>query len=65
MTNYNLYNLLTKVGLVVNIDHDRDNNEADLKVYQSIIGKLMYYIYDTWPDILFIGGQLGRHNSNS
>lgn len=38
--------------------------EMDLKVYQWLIGKLMYLSCGTRPDIFFIVGQLRKRNTN-
>lgn len=64
MTNCNPCNLLMKAGLFLNTDQDGDSEEADLKAYQTLVRKLIHLACGTRPDILFIVGQLGRHNSD-
>lgn len=64
MTNCNPYNLSMKAESFLDIDHDGDGDEADLKAYQSLVRKLIYLACSTRPNISFIVGQLGRHNSD-
>lgn len=64
LTNCNPCSLPMKAGSFLDTDHDGDNEETELKAYQSLIGKLMYLACGTRPDISFIVGQLGRHNSD-
>lgn len=44
----------------------QDNNykEVDIKVYQQLIGKLMYLSCGTQPDISFVVGQLSKQNAD-
>lgn len=64
MANCNPCNLPMKAGSFLDTDRDGDSDEADLKAYQSLVGKLMHLACGTRPDISFIVGQLGRHNSD-
>lgn len=41
-----------------------DYEEADLKSYQRLIGKLMYLSCATRPDIAFVVSQLSTHNAD-
>ena len=44
---------------------DKDNyEEVDLKVYQRLIGKLIYRFYGTRPDISFVVGQHNKRNAD-
>lgn len=39
--------------------------KAKIKLYQQLIEKLIYLLYDTRPNISFAIDQLSKHNSNS
>ena len=41
-----------------------DHQQVDLTTYQRLVGKLIYLICGTRPDIAFVVGQLSRHNSD-
>lgn len=44
---------------------DLDNyNDTDLHGYQRSIGKPMYLVYGTRPNIAFVVGQLSKHNAD-
>lgn len=62
MTNCNMCNFLIKARSLFHIDYNEDNKETKLKAYQSFIEKLMYLTCSIKPNILFIIGQLERHN---
>lgn len=53
-----------KVRSFFDTDHNENNDKTDLKVYQSLIEKLIYLTCSTRPHILFIVGQLERYNSD-
>lgn len=53
-----------KAGSTLFLDQAGDHIQADLTIYQQLIGKLMYLACRTRPDIAFIDGQLSRHNSD-
>lgn len=60
MRDCNSINIPIKTWNFIDI-HKVDNyKEANLKVYQQFIEKLMYLSYKTRPDITFIVGQLNR-----
>lgn len=42
----------------------KDYEETDLRTYQRLIKKLMYFLCNTRPDIAFVIEQLNRHNTN-
>lgn len=46
------------------INHNRNSNKTDLKVYQSLVRKLMYLTCYRKPNISYIIRQLRRYNSN-
>lgn len=53
-----------KAGLTIDmIEHD-DYEEANMRSYQRPIGKLVYLLCGTCPDITFVVGQLSRQNAN-
>ena len=53
-----------KTDLFIKILDSKDYKEANLHIYQRLIGKLIYFLYGTRPDISFVIGQLSRHNTN-
>lgn len=40
----------------------KNYEEANLCIYWRIIGKLIYLLYSTKPDIIFVVGKLNRYN---
>ena len=62
MTNYNSINIPMKARCFIDIQKPGDYEEAKIKPYQRLIGKLMYLLYGTKPDISFVVGQLSKHN---
>ncbi len=53
-----------KVGSSIEMADLEDYEEADLRTYQRLIGKLMYLACGTRPDIAFAMGQLSKHNAD-
>ena len=41
-----------------------NQNKINLHIYQKLIGKLIYFLYSTTPDIRFVIKQLGKQNIN-
>lgn len=41
-----------------------DYKEANLYIYQRLVGKLMYLSYSINSDIAFVVGQLNRYNTD-
>lgn len=53
-----------KAGSAIDMLNSDDYNETDLYKYQRLIGKLMYLICGTRPDIIFAVDQLSKDNAN-
>lgn len=62
MRDCNSVNILIITGNFIDMHKADDYEEVDLKVYQQIIGKLMYLLYGIRLDIAFVVGQLSRQN---
>lgn len=43
----------------------KDNKKANFYIYWQFIRKLIYLVYDTYPDIVFVIRQLNKLNANS
>ena len=56
--------LLIKVGLLLILDQVENLIEANMTIYQRLIGKLMYLGCQTQPDIAFVIEQLSCHDSD-
>ncbi len=53
-----------KAGLFIEMSEPEDYEEADYRIYQRLVGKLMYLLCGTRPDIAYVVGQLSRHNAD-
>ncbi len=51
-----------KAGSSIEMTEPEDYKETDLRIYQQLVGKLMYLAFGTRPDITFVVGQLSKHN---
>ena len=49
-----------KTGLSIKIEDPEDYKETNFWTYQQLIGKLMYLVYSTRPDIVFVVRQLSK-----
>ena len=56
--------LPVKAGSTFFLDQASNHQQAALIVYQRRIGKLIYLSCGTRPNIVFVIGQLSRHNSD-
>lgn len=63
-TNYNSVNIPIKPGCFIEISKLHNYKKVDIKLYQYLIGKLMYLSYGTKPNIVFAIGELSKHNSD-
>ena len=64
MRDCNSVSTLIKAGNFIEMQGKDDCKEVDLKVYQRLIGKLMYLSCETRPNISFVVGQLSKQNAN-
>lgn len=53
-TNYNLSIILIKAGSEIDMSKLDDYKEIDLQIYQYFISKLIYLVYGTKLDIVFV-----------
>ena len=53
-----------KADLSIEMTDLEDYEETDLRMYQRLVGKLMYLSCGTRLDIAFVVGQLSRHNAD-
>ena len=53
-----------KAGLTLTFNQVDNHTPADMVAYQRLVGKLIYLVCGTRPDIAFVMGQLSRHNSD-
>lgn len=53
-----------KVESAIKINKLDDYNKTNLTTYQQLIGKIIYLIYGTRPDIAFTVKRLNKYNGN-
>lgn len=53
-----------KAGSSIQMSDLKVYKETNLHMYQSLIEKLIYFLCNTRPDILFVIRQLNKHNAN-
>lgn len=53
-----------KTGSTLLLDQAKDYIQANLIIYQQLIGKLIYLTFVTRPNIAFVVYQLSRYNSD-
>lgn len=56
MTNYNLDSILIKIGYFIKILKPNTYKKPDIKLYQYLIQKLIYLVYNTSSNIIFATG---------
>ena len=64
MTSYHPTILPVKAGSILLLNQAGNHQQADLTVYQYLIGKLIYLSCEIRSDITFIVRQLSRHNAD-
>lgn len=64
LTNYNTLTIPIKTDSIIEMIRPDNNKEADLREYQSLIGKLIYLAYGTRLDIAFTMGRLRKYNAD-
>lgn len=62
-TNCNTSTILIKVGSLIKINKLNNYEKANLKIYQQLISKLMYFAYKTKLDIAFTIERMNKHNT--
>lgn len=65
LTNCNATDIPLKIGVATDMLNTNDYEKTKFHKYQWLIGKLIYLVYKTKPDIAFAIGQLSKHNANS
>lgn len=64
LTNCNVNVIPMKVGSSIKMTDPEDYDKTNHHTYQKFVGKLMYLLCGTIPDIAFVVGQLSRHNTD-
>lgn len=64
LTNCNANVIPMKAGLFIHMSGLANYKEVNLCIYQCLIRKLMYFAWDTRPNIAFAVGQPSKHNPN-
>lgn len=54
-----------KARLRIKMNKPDDYNEVDFIIYHQLIGKLIYFAYETKPNVTFVVRKLGKYNANS
>lgn len=53
-----------KTGSFIDIEEEDNYRKTNLKAYEQLVSKCLYLLYDTIFDIVFIVGQLSKHNTD-
>lgn len=53
-----------KESSFIEMRNQEDHKKTDFRTYQRPMGKLIYLLYNTRLDIIFVIEQLSRHNAN-
>lgn len=64
LTNHNTNIILMKARSSIKMTDPEDYKEANLYIYQRLVGTLMYLLYSINSDIAFVVGQLSRYNTD-
>lgn len=64
LLNCNAIIILMKGDLIIDMPDTDDYEATKLHEYQQLIGKLMYLICETKPNIIFEVDQLSKYNAN-
>lgn len=62
MNNFNSVNIPMKTSHFIKMTEYNNYEKAEIKLYQQLIGKLIYLSCGTRPDIVFAIRQLNKHN---
>lgn len=64
LTNCNANIIFMNVEFFIKMTDLENYKEANLYIYQRLVGKLIYFWYNIRLDIIFVLEQLSRHNAN-
>lgn len=64
LTDYNAIGILMKTSLAIDMFNTDDYKKTTFYKYQRLIGRLIYLICETRPNIIFVVGQLSKYNAN-
>ncbi len=64
LTEYNANIISMKAYSTIKMSELKDYKKTNLYIYQQLIDKLIYLSYGTRLNIVFIIGQLSKHNAN-
>lgn len=65
LTNYNANIIPIKTGSFIKITDPENYKEANLHTHYRLVRKLIYFLYSTILDIVFIIEKLNRYNTNA
>lgn len=64
LTKCNFNIIFIKIGSFIKIIELDNYEKVELQLYQYFIGKLIYFVFNIRPDIMFVVGQLSKYYAN-